>query len=153
VKKVMKRKANGSKRVMTVNDAPSKTDQSWAKDADVNTIVEKFRKTGKIELAKANQGVYADIAQISDLSNAYDQVKRADEAFMTIPSEIRNKLGNDPKNLVPYLNDPKNKAEAMEYGLIKDDKGDTAPPPSPPSQTQVTPQSAESPSVPTDPAQ
>ena len=46
--KVIEKRKNGSIRVYTVNNEPSMTDQQFKDDCDVNSIVNKFTKTGHL---------------------------------------------------------------------------------------------------------
>jgi hypothetical protein len=56
----------------------------------------------------------------------------ANDAFMTLPAELRYKFNNDPQNFISYLQDPKNDEEAIKYGFkVKRQTEDLANPPSP----------------------
>lgn len=96
---------------------PSMTDQSQAKECDVNNIMKKYLKTGQITHLSSKQAIYADISQIPDLLEATIKVKEASEAFRALPASLREKLNNDPSQLPSYLSDPKNDEEAISYGL------------------------------------
>lgn len=106
------------------DDLPSKTDQSFAQECDVNNIMQKYIRTGQITHVARRAGVYADVSGITDLMGAFSAVERASDAFMTLPASLREKLQNDPANFVSYLQDPANREEAIEYGLFErtDDK-------------------------------
>jgi len=123
---------NGTKRVSTVNTEPSKTDQQWKKSCDVNEIVTRYKKTGQLNHVRANQGTYADVSQIPDLLTSLLQVKKAEEAFLTVPAELRKKLDNDPVQFIEYLQDPKNDDEARKFGLKPPLPEITTPPTPPP---------------------
>lgn len=129
MKKVILRK-NGTKRVVTVNDQPSKTDQSFKKDCDVNAIMNRFLKTGQISHLAKSQGQYIDVSEVQDLHNSLIQVNRAQAAFDALPAAIRKKMGNTPLGMMEWLADPENNAEAIKLGFKN--------PPSPPSGSLVT---------------
>ncbi len=95
----------------------SETDQSFKDECNVNIIIAKFRKTGQITHLAKSQGTYADVSEIPDLLGAYEQVRLAEQAFATVPAELRKKLDNDPQKFIEFLNDPKNNEEAVKYGL------------------------------------
>lgn len=114
---ILSKTAKRLRRIATENTEPTKTDQSFRKDCDVNTIISKFKKTGQITHLARNQGVYADLSTVTDLLSSLNQVKQAEEAFMTIPSELRYRLNNSPAEFVEWINDPKNNEEAIKYGL------------------------------------
>lgn len=108
---------NGSLRIQSINLEPSKTDQSFAKDCDVNEIIKKFTKSGQLTHLARKEGIYADVSQIQDLLGSYETVNLAHEAMQSLPSQLRAKLENDPAKLIEYLNDPKNDEEAIKLGL------------------------------------
>lgn len=112
-------KIGNMKKVITVNKSPSMTDQSFADDCDINTIVQRFLKTGEVTHLNNFQGKYADVSEIKDLAESMVQVQYAKEAFMSLPSRIRNRFNNDPVELIDFLADSKNKDEAIQLGLIE----------------------------------
>lgn len=115
--KKIETRSNGTKRVFTVNDEVSRTDQSFDKDVNVNYIMAKYLKTGQIDHLTKNRGIYADVSQITDLLTATEQVKKANHAFNSLPAEIRKRFGNSPVSMVEFLQDPKNDTEAIKLGL------------------------------------
>jgi phage internal scaffolding protein len=42
----------------------------------------------------------------------------AESEFAALPAQLRNKFGNDPANLVQFLDNPENRAEAEKLGLV-----------------------------------
>lgn len=109
-------------------DDVSMTDQSFKKECDINNIVAKFKKTRDPSLLKQRQGVYADVSEYGDLSDAYMKVQNAEEAFATVPAALRAKLDNDPVKFIQYMNDPNNIEEAVQYGIMsrKESKSDSS---------------------------
>lgn len=116
MKKIEVRK-NGSKRVYTENTQPSLTDQSYKEDCDTNTIIKKFLKTGQVTHVAKMAGQFADVSAVPDFHTAMSRVKEAEYAFMQLPSQLRAKHGNDVSKMIDWINDPKNKDEAVELGL------------------------------------
>lgn len=116
--KVIEIRKNGTKRVYTRNTAPSKTDPSWAKEADVNNIMEKYRKTGQVNYLAKNQGRFADVSEIPDLSQALNDVARSNAAFMALPSELRLRFGNSPNEMVKFIHNPDNYQECVSLGIF-----------------------------------
>lgn len=99
--------------------AKGKTDQSFADQCDINRIVAVFMKTGDEMMLKRRQGFYADFSYApSDLLEAHRIIKEADEAFLDLPSHVRERFQNDPSQIVGFVQDPKNYEEAVELGLI-----------------------------------
>lgn len=108
---------NGTKRVVTITNEQSLTDQSQKKACDINEIVRRYKKTGQLTHTTERQPLYQDVSKIPDLIGALEQVTKAQEAFMSIPSQLRKRLNNDPANLIEYLNDSKNDEEAIKLGI------------------------------------
>lgn len=102
----------------TINKLPSKTDQSFQKECDVNNIIAKYKKTGQLTHLNKRQGVYADISDLPDLMGAHQIVQTAHDTFMQLPAEFRRELNNDPNRMIEYLQDPKNTPKAIELGLL-----------------------------------
>lgn len=98
---------------------PSKTDQSFKKECDVNHIMSRFAKTGEITHLRRQQGVYADITNLKGLQESAEQLHTVREIFNELPSELREKLDNNPLNFIDYLQDPKNLEEATKYGFFE----------------------------------
>lgn len=119
--KVITKRPDGSIRVSTVNNEVSMTDQSYKDDCDVNVIIDRYLKTGQISHLAKYRGQYADVSQITDLQGAMDTVKKAGEAFMSLPAQLRKKLNNDPQEFIKYMQDPKNLEESIELGLRERD--------------------------------
>lgn len=136
--KVIEIRKNGTKRVYTVNNEPSKTDQSQAKECDVNHIMKKYMKTGQITHLAKVRGTYADVSAIPDLNEALSIVKQADESFSSLPAQVRKRFGNDPSQLLEFLKDPKNDEEAIQLGLKESrQKSDNTPGDIPPPKKEV----------------
>ncbi|AZL82952.1 internal scaffolding protein [Apis mellifera associated microvirus 25] len=114
---IITRRPNGTKRIQTINEEPSKTEQSFQKECDVNEIIRKYMKTGQITHMARNQGSYADVSEIPDLHSAMIQVSQAQQAFDSLPAELRKRFGNSPVAMVEFLQNPKNDEEAIELGL------------------------------------
>lgn len=117
--KVITKRPDGSTRVVTVNVDPSKTDQQWKKDCDVNHIVAKFLKTRQITHLNQNQGTYADVSQIRDLEQCLITVEKARSAFASLPAKIRNRFSNDPQKFIEFMQDSSKLEESYELGVRK----------------------------------
>lgn len=102
----------------TINSLPSRTNQSFKDDCDVNLILSRYMKTGLSPFENAGKGSYADVSEVPDLLEAHLQIQNAKKAFDQLPSLIRKKLQNNPLMLEQYLADPANHEEAIELGLL-----------------------------------
>lgn len=100
-------------------DDEGMTQQHFKDECDINSIVNRYVKTGVLEHQAAIEPHYADLSEIpTDLQSAYEAVYRAEAAFMDLPSDIRKSLNNDPSRLSQWLSDPSNRETAIKAGLI-----------------------------------
>lgn len=96
----------------------SRTQQQFAEEVDINTIVRRFGIDGQLP-----QGVrmpsYGDFTGLSDYQEAMNAVRLAGEAFMQMPARVRARFGHDPAEFVAFCSDEANAAEAARLGLVK----------------------------------
>jgi len=105
-------------RVRTVNNEPSMTQQQFAEEADINNIMRKYGADPVAFNALTRKGgVYADFSQISDYHGMLQEVAHAQDAFASLPAQIRSRFANDPGKLIEFLSDSKNYDEGVELGL------------------------------------
>lgn len=95
-----------------------KTQQSFAEEVDINTIVRNFGLTGELP-DDVRMPQYGDFTGVSDYQEAMNSVREADEAFMLLPAELRYKFANDPQRLLEFVADGGNREEAQKLGLLK----------------------------------
>jgi len=119
--KLITTRPNGRKRVQTVNNEPSRTQQQYKDECDVNNIMAQYKKTGSItHLRNQAEGVYMDLTTVpTDYAAALAVVNNANEAFEAMPAKVREKLKHNPAELISWLKNPANKKEAHELGLIE----------------------------------
>lgn len=115
------------------------TKQSFQDECDINTIMSKYQRTGLIEHVSNIQGAYGDFTNVQEYQLSLNQVIAAQEAFDQLPATMRERFANDPGRLMSFLEDDRNRDEAIKLGLVaapapepekKSEKG--AAPPSPP---------------------
>lgn len=117
-------------KVRTYNYEPSKTQQHFKDEHDINNIMKKYLKQGISYNQLPNpSGVYGDFSNVKDYQNSLQTIIDADQAFLTIPSNIRKRFDNDPQKLFEFLNDKKNLDEAISLGLIEKPVITETPPP------------------------
>jgi phage internal scaffolding protein len=122
---------NGNVKVQTINDLPSKTQQQFAEQTNINNIMKKYHATGMITHLNQKQGQYVDLSTIKDYQSSLQTVIDANASFMTLSSEIRKKFNNNPQELLSFLADPKNKDEAISLKIINPPKAEPQPNPIP----------------------
>lgn len=120
------------------NHEPSQTNQHFAKDADINVIMDRFGVTdGAIPPAALDPSHFGDFTDAVDFRDALDRTRIAKERFDALPANLRQRFGNSPLQLWQFVNDPDNLEEAVTLGLLKKE----ATPPSPPKELSTPPAS------------
>lgn len=93
------------------------TQQQFAEEVDINTIVKRFGITGQLP-ENLRMPVSGDFTDISDFQSAMNAVVAAKGEFMRLPGELRQRFNHDPAQLISFLEDDKNKDEAIKLGLV-----------------------------------
>lgn len=97
---------------------PSLAQQQFKDDVDINVLLERFKVTGQMP-----QGIvlpsYGDFRGVSDYRSAVDAIRKADNAFMDLPANIRSRFENDPQKFLEFVSDDKNRDEAVRLGLVQ----------------------------------
>ena len=87
-------------------------------ETDINNIVAQYGVTGQFPEAPLRVPTYGDFTGTIDYRQALDMVMAADDAFMALPANIRERFNNDPAELVDFVSDINNRSEAIDLGLI-----------------------------------
>lgn len=91
--------------------------QSERDECDINTIVRRFGLTGHLPVG-VRMPSYGDFVGVSDYQTALHAIMEADEAFMAMPAEVRERFKNDPAAFIDFCDDPANIEEARSLGLV-----------------------------------
>jgi len=121
IEKIITIRPNGTKKVSSKNNHPTRTQKQHRDDVDVNNIMAKYKRTGQItHLRNAQQGAYVDLTKLPhSYQQSLDIIKKAEDTFMSMPSEVRTRFDNNPQQLINFLKDKKNNEEAIKLGLIE----------------------------------
>lgn len=112
---------------------PSLTVQSQAKEADINTIVERFHLTGEIPLAsRVPFPTDVDFDEILDFKTANDRLLQARDSFLSLPASVRSQFQNDPLAFADFATVPDNLPKLREWGLAPAAPPAPEPAPAPP---------------------
>ena len=106
------------KRVQMKPVGDSRTHQSFAAECDINNIMKKYEKTGLITHVKEYGRRYGDFLGAPDYHTACNQVREAEEMFLTVPASVRAKFGNDPAQFLAFVQDEENRDAMREMGLL-----------------------------------
>lgn len=93
-----------------------KTQQQFKDETDINTIVQNFGLGAP--MPEAPTFGEQDFSEVMDFQTAMNAIRAAEEAFMEFPAHIRARFRNDPQEMMDFLGHDKNRAEALELGLI-----------------------------------
>lgn len=110
--------ARGSK--LDFVDSPSMTKQSFRKEADINFIVAKARKTGFLVdpmVPLTRKPMFGDFSNCGDYLSVQTRIAQFHADFDSLPSVVRDRFKNDPSQVLEFLANPANDAEAIELGL------------------------------------
>lgn len=95
---------------------PTRTIQSQAEEADINTIVKRFGVTGVLPTG-VRAPVFGDFEDAFDFQSAQDALVQARESFMSMPADVRARFHNDPGEFVDFCSDKENLPEMRKLGL------------------------------------
>lgn len=110
---------------------PSLTKQCFKDEANINSIMSKYESTGIVENISKLKGQYGDFTNIGTYQEAQNKIMLAQDMFDRLPSAIRLKFENDPIKFVEFTQNPDNKAEMQELGLLPKEKQPPEPPKEP----------------------
>lgn len=96
------------------------TEQHHKKECDINNIIKKYDKTGLITHISRIEAKFGNVSGI-DFGESMRMVAEAKTLFATLPSDIRNRFKNSPKELLEFMDKPENREEAIRLGLIRKD--------------------------------
>lgn len=98
---------------------PSMTQQQFKDDCNINNIIDRYRTTGALPVS-SETGFYGDFSapELQDYANALSLVEKAESDFNALPSNIRERFGYSPANLLAFMADSKNYEEAVSLGLV-----------------------------------
>lgn len=116
---------------------PSRTQQHFKDECDVNRIMARYAQSGV--LPQGGRPKHFIEAGALEFQEALNLVITAEEAFASLPSATRERFANNPSLLLSFLEDPANRPEAVKLGLIP--PGDT-PTPTPAPEPAKGPQNA-----------
>lgn len=107
------------KQVKLVKFPPTKTQQQFEKDTNMNIIMSNYKRG--IPPKFMSRGQYADLYNAPEsLAEAFQQVSAMVEEFEKLPAHIREQFKNSPEVFVNFISDPRNEAEFKEIFGIKE---------------------------------
>ena len=96
---------------------PTRTKQDLKDQCDINKIFARFKRDGVLNHINANQPIFTDFTA-NDYQECLNKVIDADNAFLALPSNIRERFANDPQRLLSFIQDESNYEEGFKLGLF-----------------------------------
>lgn len=103
--------------VQAVFTQPSRTQQSFTEETNINSIMSKYQKTGIIDHINEYGPTYGDQASAEDYHAAMVRVAATNSIFAELPSSVREGFDNDPSQFLEYVAD-----EDRRNAVLKDKK-------------------------------
>lgn len=111
----------------TVIPGKSLTKQSLGEETDINYIVAKFISSGSLDAFNRREARYGDVSGVGDYMECLNRVLSAEDAFNSLPAEVRAHCQNDVVNFLELVHDPTRVEELRALGLLP--PGETPPAP------------------------
>lgn len=91
--------------------------QQFAAESDINEIVRRFGLTGELPNG-IDMPVSGDFSEVEDFQSAMNMIRQAQESFLLLPADVRERFSNDPARVISFLDDPNNREEAIKLGIV-----------------------------------
>ncbi|WNK14631.1 MAG: internal scaffolding protein [Microvirus sp.] len=96
----------------------TRTQQHFAEEVDINTIVERFGITGQTPTG-VRMPTYGDFTEANDFHSSLNAIVQAKEAFDQMPVKVKQRFNNDPEQFVEFCSQEENRTEAEKLGLVQ----------------------------------
>lgn len=116
--------------VQPILEGTDRTKQSFKAECDINNIMAKYQRTGVLDFAAKREPQYGDCTGV-EFQAGMEMIARARGMFEELPSSVRARFENDPVEFLNFVQNPENRAEAKELGLLKPDALEATPLPPP----------------------
>lgn len=110
-------KTSGVRDDLDFTGDPGLTRQEFADECDINTIMERYEKTGVVSHVNRATPVYLDTTLYKGLQASMDAFKEAEAAFLALPAKVRKEFDNDPQKFVEFAVNPDNLDQMREWEL------------------------------------
>lgn len=97
----------------------SLTQQHFAQEADIKTIIKKHDRTGIISHVARGVAHYGDYSELNEYREALDMINSANASFAELPAEVRKYFSNDAGEFFEFATDPKNAEKMVQLGLAE----------------------------------
>lgn len=94
----------------------TRTKSEFADEANINNIVKRCMN-GAAMPTGSRTPLFGDFSEVADFTSAQTLIAQANAEFEQLPSDVREKFGNNVSDLMDFLDDENNLDEAIELGL------------------------------------
>ena len=105
-------------RVKKAFNTPSLTKQSFKDETNVNNIMAKYLQTGLLDHVNNHQGNYDNFVSAPDYHTAMNRITAADQAFESMPSDLRARFQNSAPAFLEFVQNPENRDQMIDMGLL-----------------------------------
>lgn len=95
---------------------PSMTQQSFADECDINSIVQRFGVAG--EVPPIQPPAYAEFNEVFDFQSAMNVIRAGTESFASLDADLRARFHNDPHKFLQFVHDDANREQAELWGMV-----------------------------------
>lgn len=99
------------------SDEPTRTQQQFKEECDINNIAKNFGMTGRLP-ENVRMPSFGDFCDVVDYQTALNAARRAAQSFMEMPAEVRLRFENNPQKFLEFCSDDSNRDEAVKLGLV-----------------------------------
>lgn len=93
------------------------TKQEFKAEADINTIMARYNRTGELPQINLVAPQYLDVTDM-DFHTHMNIIREAQDLFDALPSQVRNRFANDPGEFIDFCGDLNNHPELARMGLL-----------------------------------
>ena len=97
------------------SDLPSRTQQNFRKECDINLIYSRYAQTGQLPEGRSPMPQYGE--QVDDFQTVAFAMARARSTFETLPKETQQKYGS-VEGVMEAMQDPLSAPELHAYGIL-----------------------------------
>lgn len=102
---------------LVIDPADTVVQQQFADECDINTIVRRFGLTGELPNGVA-MPLSGDFTSATDFQTSMNLIRQAQESFLELPADVRERFNNNPARVISFLEDPSNRDEAIKLGIV-----------------------------------
>lgn len=95
------------------------TKQSFKEECDINNIMRKYERTGVLDHVGTSVPQYGEYMGSMSYQESLNAILFAQAQFADLPAELRARFGNDPAELLAFMEDAGNLDEAVKLGLVQ----------------------------------